>query len=122
MADDEERRDLFLSACAAKASKMKILNDMPGRHGRLLNATRGILTLAGKPINRAAADMVINELEAEIAAARVAWKNVADLMQTLARLDAAIKKRKSGAVRVSRRQKTLIRRLEGGCKSSTSGS
>jgi hypothetical protein len=47
------------------------------------------LTLAGKPINLGGlADAVIDQLEAEMAAARVAWKNVADLMQTLARLNA----------------------------------
>src|SRR5262245_28513531 len=41
------------------------------------------------PINLGGlADAVIDELESEIAAARVAWRNVADLMQTLARLHA----------------------------------
>ena len=106
--NDEERRDLFLSACAAKASEIEDIE----RHARegtadCSNATRGILTLAGKPMNLGGlADMVINELGAVIAAARVAWKNVADLMHTLARLDADQEKRKSGAVRVSRRQKT----------------
>jgi hypothetical protein len=88
--NDAERRELFLSACAAKASEIADLE----RHAREgtadnSNATRGILTLAGRPINLGGlADMVINELEAEMATARVAWKNVADLMQTLARLDA----------------------------------
>ena len=52
-------------------------------------ATRSVLTLAGKPINLGGlADVIIDELEAEMAAAQVAWKNVADLMQTLARLNA----------------------------------
>jgi hypothetical protein len=82
--NNEERRDLFLSACAAKASEAADI----GRHSRegtadCSTATRSVLTLAGKPIGLGGlADAVIDELEAEMAAARVAWKNVADLMQT----------------------------------------
>ena len=88
--NNEKRRDLFFSACAAKASEDANI----GRHSRegtadCSTATRGILTLAGNPINLGGlADMVIDELEAEMAAARVAWKNVADLMQTVSRLHA----------------------------------
>jgi hypothetical protein len=88
--NNEERRDLFLSACAAKANETADI----GRHSRegtadCCAATRGVLTLAGKPINLGSlADVIIDGLEAEMATARVAWKNVADLMQTLARLNA----------------------------------
>jgi hypothetical protein len=86
--NNEERRDLFLSACAAKASGAADI----GRHSRegtedSTTATRRVLTLAGMPINLGGfADKVIDELEAEMATARTAWKNVADLMLTLARL------------------------------------
>jgi hypothetical protein len=78
---NEDRRDLFLSACAAKASEAADIGP---------DSTEGtVLTLAGKPINLGGlADAVIDELETEMATARVAWKNIADLMQTLARLNA----------------------------------
>ena len=95
--NDEERRELFLSACAAKASEIEDIE----RHAKegTADCSRGILTLAGKPINLGGlADMVINELEAEIAAARVAWKNVADLMQTVARLHADERTRGSASI------------------------
>jgi hypothetical protein len=88
--NDEGRRELFLSACAAKAIEIADI-EHHYREGAddHSNATRGILTLAGKSINLGSlADVVISELDGEMAAARVAWKNVADLMQTLARLDA----------------------------------
>jgi hypothetical protein len=75
--NNEERRDLFLSACAAKASEAADI----GRHSRegtadCSTATRSVLTLAGKPINLGSlADSVIDELEAEMATARVAPGN-----------------------------------------------
>jgi len=102
--NDEERRELFLSACAAKASEIADLE----RHAKegtpdSSNATRGFLTLAGRPRNLGGlADAVIDELEGEIAAARVAWKNVADLMQTLARLHADPRAQERGGASISK--------------------
>jgi len=102
--NNEERRDLFLSACAAKASEAADI----GRHSRegtvdCSTATGSVLTLAGKPINLGGlADAVIDELEAEMAAARVAWKNVADLMQTLARLNADQQAHEQGGASIAK--------------------
>jgi hypothetical protein len=113
--NNEERRDLFLSACAAKASEVADI----GRHSRegtvdCSTTTRSFFTLAGKPINIGAlADAVIDELEAEMAAARVAWKNVADLMQTLARLNADEQARERGGPSIAK-AKDLIDAAKGG--------
>jgi len=98
--NNEERRDLFLSAGAAKASEPADIG-RPSREGTddSTTATRRVLTLAGTPINLGGlADKVIDELEAEMAVARVAWKNVADLMQMLARLHADERTRGSASI------------------------
>ena len=113
--NNQERRDLFLNACAAKASEAADI----GRHSRegtadCSTATRAFLTLAGKPINLGSlADAVIDELEAEMATARVAWKNVADLMQTLARLNADQQVRARGGASIAK-AKDLIDAAKGG--------
>jgi hypothetical protein len=96
--NDEERRDLFLSACAAKASEADISRLARENTADCSTATRGVSTLVGRPINLGGlADVAIDELEAEMATARVAWKNVADLMQTLARLNADQQAKRGGA-------------------------
>jgi len=114
--NNEERRDLFLSACAAKASEAADI----GRHSRegpanCSTVTRGrVLTLAGKPINLGGlADVIIDELEVEMATARVAWKNVADLMQTLARLNADERTHERGGASIAK-AKDLIDAAEAG--------
>jgi len=85
--NDEERRQLFLDAGAAKALGFGDIGRGAGAGTADRSRAGDILTLAGRPINFGGlADAVINELENEIAAARFAWKNVADLMQTLARM------------------------------------
>jgi hypothetical protein len=92
---NEDRRDLFLSACAAKASEAADIGP---------DSTEGtVLTLAGKPINLGGlADVIIDELETEMATARVAWKNVADLMQTLARLNADERAHERGGASIAK--------------------
>ena len=102
--NNEERRDLFLSACAVKASEAADIGP-DSREGTAdcSTATSGVLTLAGKPINLGGlADVIIDELETEMATARVAWKNVADLMQTLARLNADERAHERGGASIAK--------------------
>ena len=119
--NNDERRNLFFSACAAKASEAADTS----RHSREgaangSTATRAVFTLAGMPINLGGlADKAIDELEAEMATARVAWKNVADLMQTVARLHADERTRGGASIA---KAKDLIDASKSGAQPPTSRS